>query len=254
MTYICHKGIVIKNINYSDNHKILTIFIKSMGKISCIAKYARKGKGPLKSSIEPFSFSEFRFFHVRGLPLVVESNLLTLDYKWRSDPILSAYAYYWMELIDKLIPEKEPLHQLYNWLVVAIHKIEKLDPDLLTVILELKILDVAGYRPVLDQCLGCGSKQKLIAISIEQGGVLCEDCRTLESTSAIILDHETIELFLMLQSTQADTYIDPHLFSSSLEVISDILKRFIAEHIPITFKSRGVLMQIKKNLNALISR
>ena len=46
MKLIKVKGIVIKEVPYKDNDKIITILTDTLGKISCLAKGAKKTNSP----------------------------------------------------------------------------------------------------------------------------------------------------------------------------------------------------------------
>ena len=59
------KGIVIKEIQYKDNDKIITLLTDEFGKISCLAKGAKKNNSPLLAACQLFVYSEF----VKGVDL-----------------------------------------------------------------------------------------------------------------------------------------------------------------------------------------
>ena len=40
----------------------------------------------------------------------------------------------------------------------------------------LKLLDEAGYLPILDHCAACGGSGRAVAFSAARGGLVCEDC------------------------------------------------------------------------------
>ena len=66
------KGIVIKEIQYKDNDKIITLLTDEFGKISCLAKGAKKNNSPLLAACQLFVYSEFvlykgtSFYHINS--------------------------------------------------------------------------------------------------------------------------------------------------------------------------------------------
>ena len=53
------QGIVLKSVTYKENDLILTIFTRKLGKISAIARGAKKSKSSLLSSSQIFAYANF---------------------------------------------------------------------------------------------------------------------------------------------------------------------------------------------------
>jgi DNA repair protein RecO (recombination protein O) len=53
---------------------------------------------------------------------------------------------------------------------------EGFDPDILMNIYEMKMLNVMGLYPVLNQCSVCGSTDGHFSFSIREGGFICHRC------------------------------------------------------------------------------
>ena len=72
------KGIILRRTNYGEADRILTIITKD-GKISALAKGARKLKSKLAGNIELFSYSEF-VFHKGKSKLAILTNARLIEY------------------------------------------------------------------------------------------------------------------------------------------------------------------------------
>ena len=59
MIIINTQGIVLKSVTYKENDLILTIFTRKLGKISAIARGAKKSKSTLLSSSQIFAYANF---------------------------------------------------------------------------------------------------------------------------------------------------------------------------------------------------
>ena len=70
MVIINTQGIVLKSVPYKENDLILTIFSRKLGKVSVIARGAKKSKSSLLSSSQIFAYSNFT--------LKREGNMLSL--------------------------------------------------------------------------------------------------------------------------------------------------------------------------------
>ncbi|MDO7202942.1 DNA repair protein RecO [Paraclostridium bifermentans] len=56
MIIVNTQGIVLRSARYKENDLILTIFTRKLGKISAIAKGAKRNKSSLLSSSQVFSY------------------------------------------------------------------------------------------------------------------------------------------------------------------------------------------------------
>ena len=106
-----------------------------------------------------------------------QGELISSHHGLRSDLLLTATAAYLVELLDRMTEEKDPSPALYRLLSSTLDQLEEgTDPEILSRIFELKVLEAAGYRPVLDKCAFCGSRDRPVRFSVRQGGFLCSDC------------------------------------------------------------------------------
>ena len=80
------KGIVIKEVQYKENDKIITIMTDKLGKISCMAKGAKKNNSPILSSSQFLVYSEFmlykgtNFYHINSAEMLESFYNLRVDY------------------------------------------------------------------------------------------------------------------------------------------------------------------------------
>ena len=62
-------------------------------------------------------------------------------------------------------------------MITGLSKInENYDANVVTSIIELKLLEYLGIKPVINQCVSCGNKNDIVTISSYKGGYLCKDC------------------------------------------------------------------------------
>jgi DNA repair protein RecO (recombination protein O) len=75
------KGIVLSEANYSETDKILTILAYDLGKISCIAKGARRNQSRFLASSQLFAFRDLILFKGNGELYHINSAELINSYK-----------------------------------------------------------------------------------------------------------------------------------------------------------------------------
>ncbi len=141
------EGIVIKRINFSEADKILTVFSKHYGKISCLAKGIRKLTSRKKSSLELFNQSALFFYKGKSLDVITEAKLQNTFGGFKKDLNKVAVAFHLSELIDRMLQEEQENLQVYNLLQDAFLKLETAAVDLkrLRIEFKIKLLEFTGF-------------------------------------------------------------------------------------------------------------
>ena len=96
------KGIVIKEIQYKDNDKILTILTKDQGRLTARARGVKSKSSKLKSGCQLLTYAEFSVFENRGYHTIQEAVPLEMFIELRTDLELLALASYFAQVAEKL--------------------------------------------------------------------------------------------------------------------------------------------------------
>ena len=80
-------------------------------------------------------------------------------------------------MVERLAPEGEVDRRRYDMLVGALRTLDQRPSPLLVPAFFLKLLAHEGLAPALDACVRCRATDRLVAVDIGEGGVLCADCR-----------------------------------------------------------------------------
>jgi DNA repair protein RecO (recombination protein O) len=171
------EGIIIRTTDYGETNKIVTIYTREWGKVGVMARGAKKPNSRLSSITQLFTHGYFLINRGSGLGSMQQGETATSLRSIGEDIFLTAYASYIVELTDKCTDEKKPnpyhfelLYQTLNYLN------EGYDPDILMNIYEMKMLNVLGLNPILNQCSVCGSIDGHFSFSIREGGFICHRC------------------------------------------------------------------------------
>lgn len=177
-------AIVLRVIDFSETSVIVTLFTQQFGKISALAKGARRPKGPFESALDLLALVRIVFLHKssESLDLLTEAKL-ERRFRSASQDLGRLYAgYYVAELLQELTDRADPHPALFEAADDALQSIDA-GVSLPSVILRLELaaLQEIGHMPALDTCAACsevidfGSGR--IAFGLLAGGVLCDKCR-----------------------------------------------------------------------------
>lgn len=176
-------AIVLKTVEWSETSLIVTLFTKDFGKVSAIAKGARRLKSPFESALDLLSLSSVVFLKKSGesLDLLTEAKLVR---RFRSAQVglLPLYCgYYAGELINALTENHEPIAGLLESLCHALEELDRQASPAATILdFELQTIQRLGHMPSWRWCVACGEEietdRPLITFSASSGGVVCPSC------------------------------------------------------------------------------
>ncbi len=174
------KGLVIRQVNYGDYDKMLTLLTGELGKISVSAKGVRSMKSKNRAASELLCFGEFVLNPPKGEVYSLSSaECIESFYHLREDFLRLALGIYMADLAGHLSPEdmEMGLKVLLNCLYMLTDS-EK-DFNLVKIIYDLKILKTSGFEPRVSSCVSCEGENGPFAFSAVSGGVLCRKCASL---------------------------------------------------------------------------
>lgn len=172
-------GIVLKRTDLGDKDRILTILTKERGKLSAVAKGARRPGSKLAGTSEPFTFSRMQLGEGRNLEVLTQSEIRESFPAIRRDIKKLAYGIYILELTNAFTDEHIPNPDLFDTLLSILYVIESgTDPEVAARYFDLQILGIMGYDPHFDDCLQCGREfgRERIVFSPSLGGIVCREC------------------------------------------------------------------------------
>lgn len=236
---IVTSGIVLKTVKLSDSDVLITIFSDKHGKITAVARGARNPKSRLNSSAQLFVYAEFSLSMGSKWNYVNSVEVYESFYSIREDLLQLTYASYFMELTSFVLPEDTANLKLFSILknILECLKANKCSGKLLKIIYELKSLDVLGYRPETTYCIECGAKENLHHISIEEGGLLCNNC-AVNMNKGLKIGKKLPRLMTLLLNEDTMKLCQIEINDFYIEKMDILLNNYIKHHVGIKrFKS-----------------
>lgn len=239
------KGIVLRTKDYGESHQIIQVFSDKQGKISFMARGSKKPKSRFSAVTEPFTEGQFICFVGSGLANLSQGDIINSHQSLSTDLMRSFYGAYWFELIDRLLPEKEPNPAFYRFLSQMLTLLESEENhEILTRIFELRIMEVAGYQPVFQRCVNCKSTASPYRFSVVQGGFLCSSCWETDR-EAIRISKAVERILPLLQRIQVERLGNIQVKANTEQQLKEAIHTFMNEHIGIEFKTRTIIDQLK---------
>lgn len=195
------EGIVVSTVDYRENSKIVNILTKEDGVVGVFARGSKKIKSNLLATSSILTYGIFHLNKTtKKMPNLIEVDIIDYFKKIRTNLGKMAYATYLLELSSQVYRHDQS-NNIYKLLIAALKKInEGYDFIIITNIVELKMLEYLGIKPVIDKCVNCGNSDEIVTISSYRGGYLCKNCVSSEQ----IFNLKTLKLIRMFYYINID--------------------------------------------------
>lgn len=180
------EAVVIRLADFSETSRVVTFFSRDWGKISVIAKGAKRLKGPFEAALDLLTHCRIVFLRKSSssLDILTEAQVIK-RFRPQAGNLNSLYGgYYIAELLSSLTEEYDPHVTLFEETIEALRRLsEQADPRLAILRFEVVLLREIGQMPQLDECAACGrplKDRKDVALWVSQGGLICQECQHAE--------------------------------------------------------------------------
>jgi len=176
------EAVVLRHADWGEADRLLSLYSRERGKVRAVAKGARRIKSRKAEHLEPFTRLVLQLAKGRDLPIVTQADTLEAYLPLREDLLLTGYAAYVVELVDRFTYEGESeSYPIYRLLVETLGRLASgADPWTALRYYEVHLLDHLGFRPQLFECANCAARIEAVDqfFSPAAGGVLCPRCGT----------------------------------------------------------------------------
>ncbi len=173
------EAIVLRHHDFGEADRLLVLYARGQGKVRALAKGVRRIRSRKAGHLQPLTAVRLLLAQGRDLAIVTQAEAIATFPALRGDLTRYTYAAYAAELADKFTFEGEDHPGLYRLLFDTLHRLETHpDIDLVVRYYEMRLLDLAGFRPELQHCTVCGEsiQPEPQFFSPARGGVVCPRC------------------------------------------------------------------------------
>lgn len=243
-------ALVLRVIEFSETSYVVTLWTEHFGKISALAKGARRPKSPFESALDLLAICRVVFLHKQsdGLDLLTEAKL-ERRFRAAARDLNQLYAaFYVVELLDSLTDKHDQTPGVF-W--PTIHAIRSLDegasPRRCLTWWEIHLLRALGSWPELQNCVDCGrtlaAETRTVVFGLLAGGLLCADCKA-GQRQLIRISRTTIDTLQRLaeQPNLAEITLAEEEITSEVRALINQYLWHLLGHRPRTFTCVGSLI------------
>jgi len=173
-------AVILRTVNYGETSIIVTLFTKNSGKITLIAKGARKPKSLFAAQLEPMNVLNINYFHKdgRNIQLLKESSFVEDSMRIRENFESLIYGLVIVEILDKLLHENDTDPIIFRLCIKTLSTLKdtNIHYEIIFSFFLLQLSIRLGFMPELKQCCNCSKVLVTAKFDEHHGELMCENC------------------------------------------------------------------------------
>jgi len=181
-------AILLRKIEYGDHDLIITFLTRDKGKISVMAKNAKKSVRRFSGAMDLFSVNHIQCAFPRKnrdaminlCQTVLENGFCHIRY----DVVNTAYASYWMEIVTQWLEEGKAQPDIFELLYTALEMVDEgfIPTQVISLLFQIRFMRLSGFSPGLDRCDACRTgiedvDSAKLWFDFKAGRVVCPQCK-----------------------------------------------------------------------------
>lgn len=227
----------MRSIDYRDSDRIVTLLTEDFGKISALARGARKSQRRFGGALQPYVLMHAHFRPGRGElahldKVSVDRSFLRIMQSLKSIGAAGAA----LAMIRERVPDDEPEPEVFEAAVRFLAALDDGAPaEEALLSLQIRVLTILGFAPTLDRCVHCGkalASGRAASFDAARGGIVCRAC----GGGRLVLSSAALRRWAVAESTSELTG-DPWPEPERRE-IHDALAELDAHHATVAVRNR----------------
>ncbi|PEN11309.1 DNA repair protein RecO [Longibacter salinarum] len=242
------QAIVLRGMDYSETSRIVTLFTRKQGKISVMAKGARRTKSSFGSTLQPMAYTQVVYYYkpTRTLQMLTESSHVTAfhDLNRRLEKITIGLRI--VELVDALMEEEDRQPSVFALVLQALDALNRAEEriDNLWPFVQLRIARALGVAPSIDRENVEAVTDAGGILSLANGGVYP---RTARPSHARTASRAALRAFAILARADIDVILRMDLDEQTRARVHRLVAEYMEFHFESAYptRSRDVIAQLK---------
>lgn len=245
MAIVKTKGLVVKEISYSDSDKMLIILTEDLGKVSVMAKNAKKNGTRACYGTQVLTYGEYVLYKGRSSFTLNNCDVIINFYDLASDLVCLTHVAHMLEMAEDASQDIPLSGKILKMLLYGFYALKKgRTPLLVSSSFALKLMQIAGYPPHVSSCVSCNTSNiERIYFSLNKCGFICEVCARTDSDSIEIEAGIAKAIMYVLCSDNNGIY-NFELSEGVLKTFSDIAFEYISRQLDKNYKKLNMLADL----------
>lgn len=250
--YLKTQALVLRETNYKEADKLLTVLTRDYGKRTVKARACRRKTSRLTGSTQILVYSEMTLFEHRERYTLQEASVHEQFWGVRQDVILLSLSSYFAEVLEVVAQEGVSHPELLSLILNSMYALDTLKkpPMLVKAAFELALMCLSGYEPLLDQCAVCGEvESREPRLHLRAGVLHCATCRSqMEEGISMPLSPTVLNVMRHIAWGDPKKLFSFRLDADSMSLLADVCEAFLLTQLERGFHTLDFYKQISRNL------
>jgi len=171
-------ALVVREVDYKEQDKILTLLTAENGRMTVTARAARRQGSRHAAAAQSLCFSRMVLSEHRERFTLRETEVLDSFWALRRDIGRLALGAWLADAGGVLMPERSPAPEIFRLTLLALRHIagDTRPMALVKGAFEMAVMCRAGFAPALETCAHCGKPPQDPALDVHGGVARCRGC------------------------------------------------------------------------------
>ncbi|MDO9547819.1 MAG: DNA repair protein RecO, partial [Candidatus Marinimicrobia bacterium] len=180
MTLIKTEALILRTIPFRESSSIVRMFTREQGKVSVIAKGARRLKSTLRGFLESLNYVEAIYYYksTRDIQTLSKIDLIHSYFSNVPDIECNILGQALLETIDKVVHDHQHDHEIFDSSVQHLgfmdHEPEKCKVAFIRFL--FTVTDILGYRLDVNSCPRCRTQLTSAVYDPGSARLICVEC------------------------------------------------------------------------------
>lgn len=237
MSTVKTKGLILKQSDFGEANRILTIFTKEYGIIKAVAYGAKSIRNKNSASTQVMTYADFILLKTnKDMMSIQSSEIIDSFFGVKEDITKLSLCVYFADLIYSLLNMNSPDDEMLSLVLNSVYALSYKDIDVekMRAVFELKAMALGGYMPNMSGCVKCSDTENISGFSPKSGGIVCKNC---SKTGDIPINAEVYHTVLYILSSDVKKMLSFNASEEVMKQVSDISERYVDAFSDNKFKS-----------------
>ncbi len=246
MASIKANGLILKQKNYGEANRMLTVFCEGYGIVKASVYGVNGGRRRQAAASQFLSYGAFVFYQGKGDILTVNTvEPLESFFPIQEDIAALALSTYFADItysaLDMQTPDDGLLRTLLNALYMLAYR--DMPAAVIKLVYELRLAMHAGFMPVTDFCVVCGDNENISGFSMEENGVVCGECEK-KLPGSIPLGPAAFHALYYILHASPKKIFSFQMGENTVRELRELAERYVLRHLDRDFPSLAYYKQM----------
>ena len=241
-------AIVLRRTDLGEADRVLTLFTPQHGKLRAVAKGVRRPGSRKAGHLEPFTLVNLLLARGRELDIITQAEAVRTFPQVRSDLLRLSLAAYVAELTDRFGIQESDTLGVFQLAADTLDRLDReAEPDIALRYFQVRLLELAGYRPELFRCVSCSNEARPVDqfFSLSEGGLLCPNCGA-QRVDARPLSLSALKILRHNQRSSYEQAARPKLSPGVTQEMDDLLESYLSYVLERKLNVPGFVRQVRR--------